>query len=99
MNLSLLIAKFKWVKNNYTVHGLLHHCSELIALHGGYALSSLSEEGLKPTNKFIGNNITPAYSRKWKEILYVCIVIPKTIQRCSITIESNLTLRYNMILL
>ena len=54
-NLSLLIAKFKWVKMYYTVHGLLHHSSELIALNGGYALASLSEEGLEATNKFIGN--------------------------------------------
>ncbi|CAL4068615.1 unnamed protein product, partial [Meganyctiphanes norvegica] len=38
---------------NYIVHGLEHHSSELVALNGGYALASLSEEGLEATNKFI----------------------------------------------
>ncbi|CAL4194646.1 unnamed protein product, partial [Meganyctiphanes norvegica] len=51
---SLLIATyFKWVKVNYTLHGVLHHSTELIALNDGYSLGSLSEEGLEAANKHI----------------------------------------------
>ena len=48
---SLLIATdFKWVKMNYTLHGV-HHSTELIGLNDGYSLGSLSEEGLEAANK------------------------------------------------
>ena len=51
---SLLIATdFKWVKINYTLHGVLHHSAELIGLNDGYSLGSLSEEGLEAANKHI----------------------------------------------
>ena len=51
---SLLIATdFKWVKINYTLHGVLHHSTELIGLNDGYSLGSLSEEGLEAANKHI----------------------------------------------
>ena len=51
---SLLIATdFKWVKINYTLHGVLHHTVELIGLNDGYSLGSLSEEGLEAANKHI----------------------------------------------
>ena len=51
---SLLIAtNFKWTKINYTLHGILHHSTELIALNDGYSLGSLSEEGLEAANKHI----------------------------------------------
>ena len=36
---SLLIATdFKWANINYTLHGVLHHSTELIALNDGYSL-------------------------------------------------------------
>ena len=51
---SLLIATdFKWANINYTLHGVLHHSTELIALNDGYSLGSLSEEGLEAANKHI----------------------------------------------
>lgn len=51
--LSVLIASYRWVKINHTLHGLIHHSAELIERNDGFALGSLSEEGLEATNKFI----------------------------------------------
>ena len=51
---SLLIATdIKWIKINYTLHGVFHHSAELIELNDGYSLGSLSEEGLEAANKHI----------------------------------------------
>ena len=50
---SCLVASYRWVKINHTLHGLIHHSAELIVRNDGFALGSLSEEGLEATNKFI----------------------------------------------
>ena len=51
---SLLIAeKFPWAHINYTLHGVLHHSSELIGLNDNCGLGALSEEGLEAANKNI----------------------------------------------
>ena len=43
---NLLIAEeYPWTRKNHTLHGLLDHSCELIALNNGYALGELSEEG------------------------------------------------------
>lgn len=47
------MAKYKWVKVNHTLHGVMHHSTDLIALNDGYALGNLPGEGLEATNKFI----------------------------------------------
>ena len=52
---SQLIVQYKWVQINHTLQWLIHHSGELIARNDGYALGSLSEEGLEATNKFIHN--------------------------------------------
>ena len=45
---SLLIAeKFPWAHINYTLHGVLHHSSELIGLNDNCGLGALREEGLE----------------------------------------------------
>ena len=49
----LIATDFKWVKINYTLHGVLHHSTELIGLNDGYSLGSLNEEGLEAANKHI----------------------------------------------
>ena len=50
----LIIAReLKWVYNNFTVHGLLHHSVELIVLNSGWSIGTLSEEALESNNKFI----------------------------------------------
>ena len=44
-DISVLIAeKLPWVDITPTLHGLLHHSSELIHLNGGWSLGTLSEE-------------------------------------------------------
>ena len=54
MEVSLLIAQqFSWSSVNYTLHGVIHHAAELIALNDGYGLGSLSEEWLETANKHI----------------------------------------------
>ena len=51
---SLFIAEnFPWVQLNHTLHGLIQHSCELIAINGGYGLGELSEEGLESNNKDI----------------------------------------------
>ena len=49
----LIATKFLWVCINYTLHGLIHHATELIMLNDGYGLGELSEEGLEAANKHI----------------------------------------------
>ena len=49
----LITTDFKWVKINDTLHGVLHHSTELIGLNDWYSLGSLSEEGLEAVNKHI----------------------------------------------
>ena len=51
--ISLLIAeKHPWVEITPTLHGLLHHSSELIHLNGGWSLGTLSE-ALERINKYV----------------------------------------------
>lgn len=50
---SILIASYRWVKINHTLHGLIHHSADLVVRKDGLAFESLSEEGLEATNKFI----------------------------------------------
>ena len=44
---------FHWVELCHTLHGVLQHSSELIALNDGFGLGDLSEEGLEAGNKDI----------------------------------------------
>ena len=49
--ISLLIAeKLPWVEITPTLHGLLHHSSELIHLNGGWSIGTFSEEALERNN-------------------------------------------------
>ena len=51
---SLQIARnLKWVQVNYTLHGLLHHSAELIAINDSWSIGELSEEALEANNKYI----------------------------------------------
>ena len=51
---SLLTARnLKWVQINYTLHGLLHHSAELIAINDSWSIGELSEEALEANNKYI----------------------------------------------
>ena len=38
---------------NYTLHGLLHHSAELIAINDSWSIGELSEEALEANNKYI----------------------------------------------
>ena len=46
-----LVSELGWVSNTPTLHKLLAHSAELIALNGGRGLKDLSEEGLESNNK------------------------------------------------
>ena len=64
MEASLLITRsYSWSNINYTLHGVIHHAAELIALNDGYGLGSLSEEGLEAANKHI-RRFLETHSRK-----------------------------------
>ena len=41
---------FPWVSVNHTLHGLIHHSTELISINDSYALGSLSDECLEAKN-------------------------------------------------
>ena len=49
----LIVKKLPWVEITPTLHGLLHHSSELIHLNGGWSLGTLSEEALESINKYV----------------------------------------------
>ena len=86
--LSLLIASYKWMKINHTLHGLLHHSSELISLNDGYALGALSEEGLEATNKFIRRYLE-LLSRKTSPVDQLTDVMSRLLERSHPSITSN----------
>ena len=88
--LSLLIAKYKWVKVNHTLHGVLHHSADLIALNGGYALSSLSEEGLEATNKFI-RRFLEILARKTSPVEQLTDVMARLLERSNPSITKRIT--------
>lgn len=50
-----LINNFPWARLNHTLHGTVHHSTELIVLNDGQGLGMLSEEGLESNNKDIRN--------------------------------------------
>ena len=49
----LIVKKLPWVEITPTLHGLLHHSSELIHLKEGWSLGTLSEEALESINKYV----------------------------------------------
>ena len=81
-------CKTLWVKINYTLHGVLHHSPELIALNGGYALGALSEEGLEASNKFI-RRFLELLSRKTSPVDQMTDVISRLLERSHPSVTSN----------
>ena len=88
-NVSILIANYKWVQINHTLHGLIHHSGELIIRNDGYALGSLSEEGLEATNKFI-RRFLELLSRKTCPIDQLTYVMSRLLERSNPKVLSKM---------
>ena len=71
-------SKGPWIFLSPTVHGLLHHASELIESNDGFGLQEYSESGLEANNKFLRfyrtflarkngqvQNLTDVFNRLW----------------------------------
>ena len=86
---SKLIAEYKWVRINHTLHGLIHHSGELIARNDSYALGSLSEEGLEATNKFIRRYLE-LLSRKTSPIEQLTDVMSQLLERSNPEVLSKM---------
>ena len=50
-----LISKFPWACLNHTLHGTIHHSTEVIVLNDEHGLGMLSGVGLESNNKDIRN--------------------------------------------
>ena len=48
---------------NFTLHGVLHHSSELIIRNDGHGLGALSKEALEANNKYVRRYLE-LFSRK-----------------------------------
>ena len=77
------------MKINHTLHGLLHHSSELIALNDGYALGALSEEGLEATNKSI-RQFLDLLSRKMSPVDQMTDVMSHLLEKSNPSITTNI---------
>lgn len=78
---SLLIAQeLKWVRINYTLHGVIHHSAQLIAINECYGLNSWSEEGLEANNKYI-RRFSELLSRKTSQIDQLTDVLGRLFER------------------
>ena len=85
--ISLLIAeKLPWVEITPTLHGLLHHSSELIHLNGGWSLGTLSEEALESNNKYVRRYLEQ-YARTSSPILQLTDAMFRLLERSDPTIQ------------
>ena len=75
-----LCNNFPWVLLNHTLHGTMHHSTELISLNDGYGLGSLSEECLESNNKDIRNYLQ-FLSRKTDPIDQLTDVMARLLER------------------
>ena len=75
-----LIENFPWARLNHTLHGAVHHSTELMILNGGYGLGSLSEEGLEANNKDIRNYLE-SHGRKTSSIDQLTDVMIRLLER------------------
>ena len=75
-----LCDNFPWVMMNHTLHGTLHHSTELMSLNDGHGLGSLSEECLESNNKDIRNYLQ-FLSRKTDPLLQLTDVMARLLER------------------
>lgn len=75
-----LIENFPWARLNHTLHGTVHHSTELMILNGGYGLGALSEEGLESNNKDIRNYLE-THSRKTSPVNQLMDVMNRLLER------------------
>lgn len=86
---SLIIAeKFPWARINYTLHGVLHHSCELIALNEYHGLGALSEEGLEAANKHIRRYLE-THSRKNSSFNQIHDVMCRLLERSHPSVINN----------
>ena len=91
----LLATKFTWAKVNYTLHGVIHHSGDLIAMNGGKGLGSLSEEALEANNKFI-RRFLEQFSRKTSPDLQLEDCLARLLERSDpYILERKLNFRPN----
>ena len=85
--ISLLIAeKLPWVEITPTLHGLLHHSTELIHLSRGWSLGTLSEEALESNNKYVRRYLEQ-YARTSSPILQLTDAMFRLLERSDPTIQ------------
>ena len=77
---------------NHTLHGTLHHSTELMSLNDGHGLGSLSEECLESNNKDIRNYLQ-FLSRKTDPVLQLTDVMARLLERSDPVIQ-NLTTQF-----
>ena len=78
---ALMIAnELLWVDQNYTLHGVLSHSSELIYLNDGWSIGMFSEEPLESNNKFIRHYLE-RYARLSSPILQLTDVMSRLLER------------------
>ena len=75
-----LVDNFPWARLNHTLHGAVHHSSELMMANDGYGLGSLSEEGLESNNKDIQNYLEKL-SRKTSQIDQLTDIMCRLLER------------------
>ena len=93
----LLATKFTWAKVNYTLHGVIHHSGDLIAMNGGKGLGSLSEEALEANNKFI-RRFLEQFSRKTSPDLQLEDCLARLLERSDpYILERKLNFRPNVL--
>ena len=88
----LIASNFPWVQINFTLHGVLHHSSELIERHDGKGLGALSEEALEANNKYVRRYLE-LFSRKTSPIDQLTDVMNRLLERSHPEIVSN---KYDM---
>ena len=87
-----LCDNFPWVLMNHTLHGTLHHSTELMTLNDGHGLGSLSEECLESNNKDIRNYLQ-FLSRKTDPVLQLTDVMARLLERSDPVIH-NITTQF-----
>ena len=86
---SLLIAsKLPWVQINFTLHGVLHHSSELIIRNEGHGLGALSEEALEANNKYVRRYLE-LLSRKTSPVDQMTDVMNRLLERSHPDVVNN----------
>ena len=68
------------MKINYTLHGVIHHSVQLIALNECYGLGNLSEEGLEANNKYI-QRFSELLARKTSQVKQLTDVMGRLLER------------------